>query len=592
MADTILSVRDLRVEFRTSGGALEAVSGVDLDLERGGVLGIVGESGSGKSVAFKSLMGLLPASARITGNAQFGGKNLLTLPERAMRSIRGNRIAMIFQDPLTAFNPVTTIGAQIAEMIHLHDRSLTRAHLRERTVRLLDMVSIPEARARVDAYPHEFSGGMRQRVMIAMALANEPELLIADEPTTALDVTVQAQVLDVLRELQERLNVSLILITHDLGVVAGVADDVAVMYSGRVVERANVDDLFADPRHPYTRGLIASVPVLDTTGGQPMSEPILELRDLVKEFPVGKTVLGTPLRQLRAVSGVSLDVHRGETFGIVGESGCGKSTLGRCVMRLLKPTSGQVHFEGENITDISGAALRQLRQKMQIVFQDPFASLHPRMRIGRILAEPLLIAGMPKTQREARIDDLLSLVGLNREHAGRYPHEISGGQRQRVGIARALASDPALIVLDEPVSALDVSIQAGVLNLLDDLKRELNLSYVFIAHDLSVIRHICDRVAVMYLGKIVEVGDVDQIYNNPRHPYTKALLSAAPVPDPPRERERQRVILKGDLPSPLNPPSGCRFRTRCWKAEALCAEVVPALEGKNEDHTAACHFPL
>ena len=673
----ILSVRDLTVSFDTQDGVVRAVDGLSYDVYPNEVLGIVGESGSGKSVSSLAVMALLPDSAVVEGEVIFRGQDLMHLPEKERRKLRGSRLAIVSQDALAALNPVFTIGNQVAEAVTAHQPRMSKAARRSRAIELLDLVGIPNPSARVDQYPHEFSGGMRQRAMIAMAIANEPDVLIADEPTTSLDVTIQAQVLEVLERIKERTRSAIVLITHDLGVVAGVADRVMVMYAGRPAETGAVDEIFYRPRHPYTLGLLASLPRLDggtesrrlhRIKGQPPSlilvppgcpfhprcdhaelpgpcavarpalelvapnviavggehrsachlhdrladlspgtveaergadngsarasggRTILEVRGLVQDFPVRSTILKRVRSHIHAVSGISFDLVDGETLALVGESGCGKSTTGRMVLRLLEPTAGTVSFDGEELVGAPAARIRSLRRRMQIVFQDPYASLNPRMTVRGILSEPMRVHRTWRKGGPAKVDEVMDLVGLNPEHLNRYPHEFSGGQRQRIGIARALVLEPALLVLDEPVSALDVSIQAGILNLLDDVQDRLGLAYLFIAHDLSVVRHIADRVAIMYLGKIVEIGTRADVYDSPAHPYTQALLSAVPVPDPAMERRRRRIVLEGDVPSPAAPPSGCRFRTRCWKAQDICATEEPGLVDRGQGHPVACHF--
>jgi peptide/nickel transport system ATP-binding protein len=681
----LLEAADLSVTFPTRDGNVRAVRGLNFALERGETIGIVGESGSGKSTVALAVLGLLPKFARVTGSVRLMGRELVGLPEGDMAKIRSSTIAYIPQDPLSSLNPAFTIGYQVSETIWTR-QNVSKEEANRRAIELLQIVGIPRAAERADSYPHEFSGGMRQRVVIAIAMANDPDVMIADEPTTALDVTIQAQVLEALRAARTETQASLVLITHDLGVVAGMADRVMVMYAGKPVETASVDTLFYESRMPYTLGLLGSLPRVDARGdrlrpipGSPPSllnlpaacpfaprcpiayrrclqeepalieigpahaaachrsteltpgdtslfaptsadttdqepaaalaatevstngdsppEPtangaLIEVHDLVKHFPIrgGKLIRHT-IGEAQAVSGVSFDLAEGETLGLVGESGCGKSTTARTVLQLLKATSGSVRFRGTELTDQSRKQLRPIRQSLQVVFQDPYASLDPRMPVGEIVAEPLRVHGRwNRTTGPERVDRLFQLVGLNPEHRNRFPHEFSGGQRQRVGVARALALDPKVLVLDEPVSALDVSIQAGVVNLLEDLQDRLGLAYLFIAHDLSVVRHICDRVAVMYLGKIVEIGTGPQVYDTPAHPYTQALLSAVPVPDPAIERQRRRILLTGDVPSAVNPPSGCRFRTRCWKAQEICAQEEPLLVERGQGHPVACHF--
>jgi peptide/nickel transport system ATP-binding protein len=680
VADPVLAVRDLRVTFPGQSGDVRAVRGIDYELARGEVLGIVGESGSGKSASATAVTGLLPGHAVIEGSVQLEGQELIGLDDERMAAIRGKRIAMVFQDPLSALTPVYTVGAQLAEAVRVHN-NVSKEAAEGRAVELLKLVGIPNASERVSAFPHEFSGGMRQRVMIAMAIANDPDVIIADEPTTALDVTIQAQVLEVLRTAREVTGAAIVMITHDLSVIAGFADRVAVMYAGRIVETGTVDEVFYSPRMPYTMGLLGAIPRADDPGDRPLvpiegtppslmdlppgcpfaarcplvfetcrevepaliavgspghrsachlaekieaggwsptdvyplpdlpeapatripreeREVVLEATDLVRHHPLLKgAVFKRQVGAVRAVDGISFDLRDGEVLALVGESGCGKTTTLLEVLELAAPQSGRIVVLGRDTAELSQSERRAMRRDVNIVFQDPLASLDPRLPVSDILAEPMRTHGMNGSQVNARIRELLRLVGLNPEHASRYPQQFSGGQRQRIGIARALALEPELLVLDEPVSALDVSIQAGVINLLEELRARLGLSYLFVAHDLAVVRHIADRIAVMYLGKIVEIGDVTRVYEHASHPYTQALLSAIPLPDPHKERARRRILLEGDLPSPANPPSGCRFRTRCPKFAALdeerrtrCLEEEPPLYGVEDDHSAACHY--
>ena len=561
------------MEFPTEAGVVHAVNGVSFEVAPGRTLGIVGESGSGKSVCALSTMGLTRAQgARICGRILFEGVDLLTLPERDMRGLRGNELAMIFQDPLSSLHPLYRVGAQIAEGIRAH-REVSRRAAREQAIALLELVGLPEPSRRVDAYPHELSGGMRQRVMIAMALANEPKLLIADEPTTALDVTVQAQILALLRRLREELGMALVLVTHDLGVVAEMADEIAVMQAGLIVERGTAERVLAAPAHPYTQGLLLSAPTLERRGqtqgrreqGQGDSErerggqeagagqgnrqgngegeregedgsvvaapPLLQVRDLVKRFPITRgVVFQRRVADVEAVAGISFELRRGEALGLVGETGCGKSTTARLIMRLLEPTGGEIRFEGHDIAHLRGAALKAARREMQIVFQDPYSSLNPRKTAGSIVGEPFAIHGLhpDRAARRRAVGELLDRVGLQPEHHNRYPHEFSGGQRQRIGIARALALGPKLLIADEPVSALDVTIQAQILDLLRELRRELGLTLLLISHDLAVVRQMADRVAVMRAGKIVELASNETLYSCPGHPYTRELLASVP----------------------------------------------------------------
>lgn len=681
----LLRVEGLDVRFETMTGSVHAVRGASFSLAPGETLGVVGESGSGKSAMAQAIIGLIP-EATVTGRAVFDDSDLLKLSTEQLRQIRGRRISMVFQDPLSSLHPLYRVGTQIVEAIRVH-REVSHDDARARAVELLDLVGIPSPQKRIDDYPHQFSGGMRQRVMIAMAIALDPALIIADEPTTALDATVQAQVLELLVRLQRELGTSLILITHDLGVVADLADQVLVMYAGRPVEKADRRTVYYQPHHPYTSGLLRSIPVpgrqgrLPAIAGSPpnmlqdpigcafaprcprafescvedpqlkvipgaaghesacwlpVSEavgstedaaskaaavsggtasvsvvgtrpadasklaeqaPLMDLRQLVKEFPLAREKLLSRAERpvVHALDGIDLSVFPGETLGLVGETGCGKSTLARCMSALHEPTAGQISFAGREITTMRGSELRKLRREVQIVFQDPYGSLNPRRRVGAIIGEPLQIHRIgPKAGRRKRVQELMDLVGLNPAHFERFPAEFSGGQRQRVGIARALAVEPKLLICDEPVSALDVSVQAQVINLIQDLRDELGLTTVFISHDLSVVEHVSDRVAVMYLGRIVEIAPAQTLYKSPRHPYSAALLSAAAIPDPDRARTRERIVLGGDVPSPVAPPAGCRFHTRCPRSQDICLAVEPQLTevASEAGRTVACHFPL
>jgi peptide/nickel transport system ATP-binding protein len=548
VSEALLTVKDLRVAFATQSGRVQAVDGVSFELEPGEVLAIVGESGSGKSVTAQTILGLTRSpNAEIEGSIKLGGKELVTASEGELRDVRGAQVGMVFQDPMTSFNPVYRIGRQIAEAIRAHRGEVSKAEARERAVELLDSVGIPDAGRRIDDYPHEFSGGMRQRAMIAMALALDPEVLIADEPTTALDVTVQAQILALLERLNRERGLATILITHDLGVVAEVADRVLVMHDGEIVERGDLDQIFYSPTDPYTRRLLDAVVRIDTAAplrARRESEPLLEVTDLVKHFPLKRGLLiNREVDRVRAVDGVSFSVRQGETLGLVGESGSGKSTLSRAILQLLAPSSGSVRFEGREIVGLSRRALQPLRREMQMVFQDPYASLNPRKRIGQIVGEPLRLQSEVKGNELRRaVLGLLDRVGLSADHYDRFPHEFSGGQRQRIGIARALALRPKLIIADEPVSALDVSIRAQILDLLSELQADFGLTYVFVAHDIGVVRHVSDRIAVMHRGKIVEEGPADTVCERPQDEYTRKLLAAVPIPDPREARTRRGAL--------------------------------------------------
>ena len=560
----LLSIQDLTVKFTTQEEIITAVNNVSFDILKGKTVGLVGESGSGKSVTSLATMGLIPMPpGQITsGKILFNGDDLLQKNEKEMRKIRGNRISMIFQEPMTALNPVFRIGSQISEVLRLH-KGMSKKQAWNYAIDLLDQVGIPDPKSKIRAYPHEMSGGQKQRVMIAMAIACEPDLLIADEPTTALDVTIQKQVLELMLELQQKYHMGMLFITHDLGVIADLADDVVVMYRSNIVEQNHVHNIFKNPKHPYTKGLIACRPMLEGNPKrlltvsdymhedgrekqvpkekfEPMIKPdksdidshpvLLEVKNLKTWFPVKSGLFGRVKRHVKAVDDVSFVVHKGETLGLVGESGCGKTTLGRTILRLQKATSGEVYYDGINVMQQNKEQMRKLRSRMQIIFQDPYSSLNPRMTVGDIITEPMAIhnIGESKKDRFARAQELMRKVDLKSHHLNRYPHEFSGGQRQRICIARAIGVEPDFIICDESVSALDVSVQAQVLNLLQDLQQEMGLTYIFISHDLSVVNYISDRVGVMNQGKIVELDTAENIYKNPQRDYTKRLLAAIP----------------------------------------------------------------
>ncbi|MEI4470770.1 ABC transporter ATP-binding protein [Frigidibacter sp. MR17.24] len=580
MAEPILKVDGLTTAFRTDEGWREVVRDISFEIAAGETLAIVGESGSGKSVTSMTVLGLLEAKAsRVTGSARLMGRELIGLSDREMREIRGNEMAIIFQEPMTSLNPVFTVGRQIGEVLTRH-RGMTGPEARAEVLALMERVRIPDAARRIDQYPHEFSGGMRQRVMIAMALASKPKLLIADEPTTALDVTIQGQILDLIKELQAETGMAVLFITHDMGVVAEIADRTLVMYRGDMVEQGPTAQIFAAGEKPYTRALLAAVPKLGGMEGSQLplrfpavepetgaitplaalpdtvvrgGGPVLKVRNLTTRFKVGSDMLGRPTGAVHAVENVSFDLWQGETLSLVGESGCGKSTTGRSILRLVEPMAGEIELDGFDVPRLGTAELRRMRRSGQMIFQDPFSSLNPRMTIGGAIAEPLEKHGIARgAAARARVAELLGQVGLAPEMAGRYPHEFSGGQRQRVAIARVLALEPKVIVADESVSALDVSVKAQVCNLLMDLQERLGIAYLFISHDMAVVERVSHRVAVMYLGEIVEIGPRAQIFGNPQHPYTRQLISAVPVPDPSRRGLRRNAEVS-ELKSPVRP---------------------------------------
>ena len=586
MTNPVLAIDDLSVRFATHDGEVEAVRGVSLTVAKGECLGVVGESGSGKSQTFMTVMGLLARNGRAEGRVRFKGEEILGAPPRRLNKIRGSKMTMIFQDPLTALTPHMSIGEQIGEALRAH-LGLPGEAAAARALDWLERVRIPDAARRMRQYPHELSGGMRQRVMIAAAMACGPELLIADEPTTALDVTVQADILDLMAELKDESGAALVLVTHDMGVIARLADRVCVMRHGRYVEEGPVDAVFHSPETAYTRELLDAIPRLDRAGrgGRPTLSPtaadapiLVQGEDVKVWFQVGGGLLRRP-KTLRAVDGVSFHIREGETLGVVGESGSGKSTLARAVLNLIPATAGTVTLMGRNLTTAERATVQAARKDLQIVFQDPLASLDPRMTIGESIAEPMRVfrKATPRAEREAAVRGMMERVGLDPELINRYPHELSGGQNQRVGVARAVILNPRLVVCDEAVSALDVSIRAQIIDLLIDLQKRLGLAMMFISHDLAVVREISHRVMVLYLGRVMEQAPRELIYAHPRHPYTRALLSAAPIPDPRVERTRQRVKLQGEPPSPLDPRSAFRFLPSRSPADAKASSTLPQL---------------
>ncbi len=662
----LLEVENLSTLIQSGARKVRAVDGVSFHIARGETFALLGESGCGKSMTALSLLRLLPTGGQlVSGSVRLDGEDLVSLPELAMRGVRGARLAMIFQEPMTSLNPVLSVSRQISEVLITHQH-LANAALQQRQLSLLDSVGIPDPGRVLASYPHQLSGGMKQRIMIAMALACEPDLLIADEPTTALDVTIQAQVLSLLRNLQTKNGMGMLFITHDLGVVSEVAQRVAVMYAGEIVELATRDEFFKRPRHPYSQKLFDSLPRsskrgetlavisgnvprldqvfsacrfaarcdqawevchtqvprwisgaggsgvrchlydaartgqnavdLGVAAAQPQTpshaiaetEPLLQVNDLKVHFPIRKGFWQRRVGSVKAVDGVSLSIAPGRTLALVGESGCGKTTVGKGLLQLIPVSTGSVQFAGEELTRLSPQALRMRRGKFQIIFQDPFSSLDPRMTVMEILEEGMRVLGLKDGARQDRIDTLLNEVGLSPESKLRYPHEFSGGQRQRIAIARALAVKPQLIVCDEPTSALDVSVQAQILNLLRKLQATHQLSYLFITHNISVVEYLAHEVAVMYLGRIVESGPVVSVLTTPKHPYTQALLSAVPMIE--RNSGREIIRLQGEMPSPAQPPSGCHFHPRCPQAMPQCAQQYPGISVFDAGHTAHCHL--
>ena len=674
MPERLLEVNHLRTSFFTAEGEVKSVSDVSYHVDTGEVIAIVGESGCGKSVTQMSVMQLVqtPPGKILGGEVTFDGKSLLEYDPKSkeMRAVRGAGISMIFQEPMTSLNPVLTVGEQLTDVIRTHSH-LNKKDAWEKGVKALEAVGIPEPEARMKCYPFEMSGGMRQRVMIAISVACDSKLIIADEPTTALDVTTQAQVMDLLIDMVHQYNKSLIIITHNLGLVTRYAQRVYVMYAGKIVESGTTEKILTRPEHPYTIGLLKSVPKLQDEQGADLvpimgappvlsnlpetcaflprcvyacdkckkekspelraageghfvachrpaneiqdlrdssdaiqagaektkaaarefSEEILRVENLKMHFPITKGVFGVRVGTVKAVDNISFTIHKGETFGLVGESGCGKTTTGKCILRVNKPTDGKIFYKGKEIGGITAEEFAPYRREIQLIFQDPYSSLDPRNSVYSILREAIICDGVPKSQEEItnRVNELLRIVDLDPSMSQRFPHEMSGGQRQRLGIARALACNPEVIVCDEPVSALDVSIQAQIINLFKKIQKELGLTYLFVAHDLAVVRHISDNIGVMYLGHLVEVTKSSDLYANPVHPYTQALLSAVPITDYYEEQKRSRIMLQGEVPSPMNVPQGCPFHPRCAYATDVCRKEIPALKSVGENHLAACH---
>jgi oligopeptide/dipeptide ABC transporter ATP-binding protein len=663
-----LEVDNLSTHIELSRATVQAVGNVSLSLDTHEMVGLVGESGCGKSMLGLSILGLLPNGGHIVeGSIKLGDRELVGLPKPELRRVRGNEVAMIFQDSQSSLNPTKTIGEQVAEPVRLH-RGASKREALDRALEVLELVGLPQPRERLGDYPHQLSGGLRQRVMIAIALSCEPKVLLADEPTTALDVTIQAQILQVLDDLRDRLGMATLLVTHDMGVVAGRTSRVNVMYAGRIVESAETHRLFTGMRHPYTQALLGSIPRLEQDATKPLVsipglppdltnppvgcrfaprcprateqcrdqepplkgddashvfacwhpvdgpieitsqirvvaeraaqldvrslKPVLQIENAVREYPVTSGVLKREVASVKAVSDVTLTVGEGEALGLVGESGCGKTTLGKLVVGIEKPDGGRIVLAGEDVFHNRGRALRLARRDLQMMFQDPYASLDPRMRVHASLREPLTVQKLGSAhEQDQKIRTMLDEVGLPHNALERYPHEFSGGQRQRIALARALMLEPKVLVADEPVSALDVSIRSQVLNLMKRLQAEHNMASIVISHDLAVVKYLSDRIGVMYLGKIVELGTGDDIYHRCAHPYTEALIKAIPLPDPDAERDKD-VAIRGEPPSPINPPSGCRFRTRCPRAQATCAQIEPVLRSFGPGHQAACHYPL
>ncbi|QRG65170.1 ABC transporter ATP-binding protein [Brevibacillus choshinensis] len=677
MTQALLEINRLTVEFPTANGALTPVTDVSFHIGRGETVCLVGESGSGKTITSKAIMRLIDFErGRIAkGSVKLDGSELTNIPQRILQSVRGKKVAMVFQEPMSAFDPVFTIGHQLVETIRRHDKksgNTAKIH----AIELLGRVGLPEPELRYHQYPNELSGGMLQRAMIAMALACGPELLIADEPTTALDVTIQAQILSLLMDLQAEYGMSILLITHDLGIAAEMADRMIVMYAGRIVEQAAADRLFAEPRHPYTAALLRSITTLDSDRNAPLhtiegtppnvsefpsgcrfhprcplatskckaeapaligdgahdvacwhsdllvkseeqkrseskpgsrlemqEEPraqkndsserkivLFDVEGLTKHYPI-KGSFGRTKAVIHAVDDVSFQIYEGETFGLVGESGSGKSTLGRVLIQLEKATAGHIRFRGKLLTDSDGGEQRQIRRDMQMIFQDPYGSVNPRWTVGETIAEPLDVHHVAaKGERRARVEELLSMVGLNPAWADRYPHEFSGGQRQRIGIARAIALNPRFVLADEAVSALDVSVQAQIINLMQELQNRLGLTYLFIAHGLNIVRHVSTRIGVMYLGNLVEIATAEELFSHPAHPYTALLIASIPWADP--ARKRFFTPIQGEIPSPAAPPAGCRFHTRCPAATARCREEAPVMKTVSTGHSVACHYPI